>query len=316
MIDNYLPQVILLNSYRGWVMEATAIESAQAISHSPQFKYVPSSRRELLDLRMLWNLIPSVSSNSLIMGYETYLRLTKYSRIDEQSCNLYYTHQNDHIDSQTLNRFSKILVMNRALKSKMVSEGVIENRIQITYGAIDKQRFNLSSRIPKIDTGLPSNYILFSSDCKSRKNPEKVLALIGFMPDIEFVIHGKSWNRQHAKRMSELPNLKYIEFDFEIQPYLMRSASAFVSLSSLEGGPYPLLEALASGTPVVVSRTGFAEDFVESSNGYIVEHDDDLTIISQYVRGALKLKKHVRNSDLTNRDLSWSRLGIDLYSRM
>ncbi|MFZ4600379.1 MAG: hypothetical protein ACOYNN_17200, partial [Terrimicrobiaceae bacterium] len=78
MNENYLPKAILLSSYRGWVMEATALESAQAIAHSPQFRYVPSSRREILDVRNLRSLIPAVSSDSLIMGYETHLRLMKY----------------------------------------------------------------------------------------------------------------------------------------------------------------------------------------------------------------------------------------------
>jgi glycosyltransferase involved in cell wall biosynthesis len=316
MIKSFLPKAMLLSSYRGWVMEATALESAQAISHSPQLRYVPSSRRELLDLRNLRNLIPTVSSDSLILGYETYLRLLRYSRVDEQSCNLYYTHQNNPIESQKLNRFSKILVMNRSLKTKMLTEGVLENKIQITYGAIDKQKFGPSGEIPKLDTQLSDNYVLISSDCKNRKNPEKILALIAFMPDIEFVIHGKSWKLQYSKKISDLPNLKYIEFDFKIQPYLMRSASAFVSLSTLEGGPYPLLEALASGTPVVASRTGFSEDFVDPSNGYIVEHDDNLNKISLCIRGALELKEQARGCDLTKKDLSWGRLGNDLYGRI
>ena len=193
MIKSYLPKAILLSRHRGWVMEATALESAQAISHSPKFKYVPSSRREILELRNLRSLIPTVSSDSLIMGYETYLRLMKYSRVIEHTCNLYYTHQNSPIESQKLNRFSKILVMNGSLKSKMLTEGVLESKIQITYGAIDKQKFGPSGEIPKLDTQLLENYVLFSSDCKYRKNPEKVLALIASMPDIQFVIHGKSW---------------------------------------------------------------------------------------------------------------------------
>ncbi|MFZ4599534.1 MAG: glycosyltransferase, partial [Terrimicrobiaceae bacterium] len=197
-----------------------------------------------------------------------------------------------------------------------LAEGVLESKIQITYGAIDKQKFSPSGEAAELDTQLSDNYVLFSSDCKNRKNPEKILALIAFMPDIEFVIHGKSWKLQYSKKMSDLPNLKYFEFDFKIQPYLMRSASAFVSLSTLEGGPYPLLEALASGTPVVASRTGFSEDFVDASNGYIVEHDDNLNKISLCIRGALGLKAQVRGSDLTKKDLSWGRLGNDLYGRI
>jgi glycosyltransferase involved in cell wall biosynthesis len=42
-----------------------------------------------------------------------------------------------------------------------------------------------------------------------------------------------------------------------------------------EGGPLALLESLASGVPVVSTRTGMAEDVIEDGgNGALVEVDD------------------------------------------
>ena len=89
-----------------------------------------------------------------------------------------------------------------------------------------------------------------------------------------------------------------------------------MSLSTLEGGPYPLLEALSSGTPVVASRTGFTEDFLNFANGFIVEHESSLEEIASTLRRSLSLslKARLREQNLLGRDLSWELLGKHLYS--
>ena len=315
MEEHFLPTAIMLSSHRGWVMEATAKESARAIFHRPVYIYIPSSRRALFDLRLLKSFVRSDLSNSVIFGYDTYLRLLKFWKIDENTCNLYFTHQNYSIEPKILNGFSKILVMNSSSKLNLVSAGVIESKIHIVYGAIDEEKFTPSIENSQIDTKLPSTYVLISSDCKARKNPEKILDLIEYMSDVKFVIHGKDWKVNFDKRISELSNLKYFEFNFEAQPYFMKHASTFLSLSVLEGGPYSLLEALVSGTPVVASRTGFVEDFIDSSNGVIVEHNSDIEDIASIIQNVLAMKRQTRGRRLTLKDLSWRRLGADLYGR-
>jgi len=42
----------------------------------------------------------------------------------------------------------------------------------------------------------------------------------------------------------------------------MRDASVFLSNSWFVGGPFPVLEALASGMPALATNTGFALDLI------------------------------------------------------
>ena len=314
MTTAYLTDAVLLNNYRGWIMESIAIESAQAISHRPRYIYLPSSRRELLNLKALKGLIRRNFSNSLILGFETYSQMLRFGKVDEQTCNLYFTHQNYPIDKELLNRFSQILVMNMSLKTKMVNFGVSESKVRIVYGAVNKEVFKPFRDEVDKHIDLPETFVLLSSDCKPRKNPKKILNLIRSLPDINFVIHGKGWKIAFEKEMRELKNLMYLDFDYQIQPLLMRKAATFMSLSTLEGGPYPLLEALSSGTPVVASRTGFAEDFLDRSNGFIVEHETSLEEIALTLRKSIALKARLREQNLLGRDLSWELLGKHLYS--
>lgn len=304
-----------MNSYKGWVMDATAKEAAHSISHNPKFEYVSSSRRDFTNLNVLRNSFRKKVKSSLIMGYETYLRALKFSEVDESGCNLYYTHQNHPINSNILNRFARILVMNKAEKLNMTSLGVSEDKISVVYGAVDKSLFFPELEDPEIPLNEPDVFVLVASDCKPRKNPGKILEIIRVMSNINFVIHGKGWIEEYEGVMNQLPNLKYLPFNFQNQPTLMRSASAFLSLSLLEGGPYPLLEALASGTPAVVTRTGFAEDFIEFTNGLIVEMDSSVDYIAECIHKALNLKVLTRSIDLTARNVSWETLALNLYRR-
>ena len=294
-------------------MDATAKEAAHSISHNPKLQYLSSSRRDFINLNVLMNSFRKQIKNSLIMGYETYLRSLTFSKVDESGCNLYYTHQNHPIDSRILNRFSKILVMNNAEKLNMSSLGVSEDKISVVYGAVNKSLFNPGPKNAMIPLNEPEVFVLVASDCKPRKNPGKILETIRVMSKINFVIHGKGWIEEYEGVMNQLPNLTYLPFNFQNQPTLMRTASTFLSLSLLEGGPYPLLEALASGTPAVVTRTGFAEDFIEVTNGFIVETDSSVEYIAECILKALNLKVLTRSIDLTARDLSWETLAMNLY---
>jgi glycosyltransferase involved in cell wall biosynthesis len=297
-------------------MEAIAKESAKAINISPRIYYIAHSRREMLNPRILMDsLIKPEWNDSLFLGYETYLRAKKIGRVFPQSCNLYFTHPNQVPRDHDLNLFSKILVMNQSHKELLINFGANSERIQIVYGALDKSIYcpnsievanNLESRNP---------YVLISSDFKPRKNPELILKVIQAMPHLDFIIHGRGWKKFLTSSDLNLNNLKFMKFNLEIQPQLMRNAHAFLSLSTNEGGPYPLIEALASGTPAVVTRTGFADDFINHKNGALVETGLHLLGICQLLDEVVKKKSSLFGLDLTFKDLSWSKLGESLYSR-
>lgn len=58
-------------------------------------------------------------------------------------------------------------------------------------------------------------------------------------------------------------------------PGLYAAADAWLFTSRTEGFGLPILEAMASGTPVVATRAGAAEDLVTERNGALVDGDPD-----------------------------------------
>ena len=94
----------------------------------------------------------------------------------------------------------------------------------------------------------------------------------------------------------------------------MRTASAFLTLSTNEGGPIPILEALASGTPCVATSTGFAPDLLSGERGFIVPVNFEFELVGEAIRNAIVLKQKVWNRDLLEGRFSWEELGSQFFS--
>jgi glycosyltransferase involved in cell wall biosynthesis len=104
-----------------------------------------------------------------------------------------------------------------------------------------------------------------------------------------------------------------IDFDLKKQPQLIRQASTYVSLALIEGGPYPVLESLASGTPVVATNTGFCAEFVNDSNGRLLPNQPNLKLIHNSIRDAIGMKENVWWKDLLDGTWQWKDLGQLIY---
>ena len=93
----------------------------------------------------------------------------------------------------------------------------------------------------------------------------------------------------------------------------MRDASAYLMISTLEGGPISVLESLASGTPVVASNVGFCSDYINSDNGWLLNDSSDINEIENALNYAMNLKGKVFKDDLLNGRFTWVELGKLLF---
>jgi glycosyltransferase involved in cell wall biosynthesis len=128
---------------------------------------------------------------------------------------------------------------------------------------------------------------------------------------LHFVIHGRGW--EEFFKNNKPSNLDLLPFDKIRHPDLMRNASLSLSLSKNEGGPFPLLEALASGTPVVCSRTGFATEVVSNESGVVLSAEPTLKEIKSAMRKVIFLKQKVYNQNLLPPGHDWKSFAQTLY---
>jgi glycosyltransferase involved in cell wall biosynthesis len=203
-----------------------------------------------------------------------------------------------------MKKVDKIIVQNSLTKSFLVDRGIVSNKIIINYGGVDRSIF-YPGKIKK-------EYVLISGDFKYRKNPQGVISVIEFNTDINFIIHGK--NLTLFDCIKDLPNVTLINWDQQLQPILMREARLFLNLSILEGGPISILEALASGTPVIATDTGIARDVIRESSGSIVP----VTFCQNKLRSELKkwleLSSRNMSKDFLNGENSFENYAKDLFT--
>jgi glycosyltransferase involved in cell wall biosynthesis len=101
---------------------------------------------------------------------------------------------------------------------------------------------------------------------------------------------------------------------YEQYPSIYRDMDVFVSVSRLEGGPIPLVEAMMSNVTPVVSNTGFASDIIEhGKNGFIFSTDATASEVAHLVRRALTQQCPTRT---TVENLNWKSLSATIWQDM
>jgi glycosyltransferase involved in cell wall biosynthesis len=248
------------------------------------------------------------------MHHEMLLKLPEKYFLESRENHAYLTHFNNLSSNDTdlisrLGMCSKVIVQNLNVKSMVANMGIDENKILVAFGAVNRKVY---FPLPNI-VDLGSSYVIIVGDCKPRKRPDILRRVIESAPDISFLIHGKNWAEQLNFKAGLPRNLEIKEFNLSQNPELIRQASAILNVADLEGGPYPLIEALASGTPVASSDSGFASQVVSEESGLIFPINADVTIIVDTLHRVMKMKQTVATKDLLNGKLNWEELGSALY---
>src|SRR3990172_238351 len=169
---------------------------------------------------------------------------------------------------KNIKRSDRIITVSNFIKQEIV--GLLkydEARIKVIYNGVDHDNFKTYDPALlhefKIAYNLPENFILFVGSIEPRKNLKNVLMAYNSLPDsfkkdCKFVLAGFSgWKNAEVMETirRERDNIVYLGYlsDLELA-YLYNLASVFIYASLYEGFGIPPLEAMACGTPVIVSQ--------------------------------------------------------------
>lgn len=217
-----------------------------------------------------------------------------------------------------------VLAISESTKNDIIREyQVPENKITVTYPGFDKDKFNPMASKEKaksvIETvkkkyGISKKYILFLSTLKPSKNiiglleAFKILTNKGF--GIDLVIAGKKgWMYEEifekTKKLELLDRVVFTDFvPNEDVAMLMSGAEIFVLPSFWEGFGIPILEAMACGTPVVVSDVGSLPEVVGDAG--ILVNPNEPNNIAQGITQAMSESKKLKEKGLEQvKKFSW-----------
>jgi len=221
------------------------------------------------------------------------LAFLMYPQILTAESHRYYTHQ----IQAAVRRADHILVVSEATRTDVIDRlGVSDDRISVTLEAAD-QRFKPSTadEVARVRSAhkLPQEYILFVGTLEPRKNIDGLLrAMSAIKAGPALVIAGRrGWLYEDIFKLVD--ELKLSERTIWLEnvadkdlPALYTGASVFCLPSHYEGFGLPALEAMACGTPVVVSGRGSLPEV--SGDAGILVNPDDPDSIAEGIRRALE----------------------------
>jgi len=239
---------------------------------------------------------------SSLTPMENYSRFPSFNK--GQNIGIWFTHKDGSLNKSEMRSLSRSnVIFCHSHRESRSLERVTNAKIIVMLAAIDPNRFQ----------GIQGkgNKVLWVGTPAERKNPQIVLDLAKELPNMEFKIVGKDWRHSSLwEAIQELSNVEYIEIDGPLTAEKIEDCVFFLMTSRIEGGPMPLMEALAAGLIPISTDTGFVSelfDIAEVPRDLIVEANVKSFEVGLRTARNLSLNKFTVNSDNIKR-LDFKRL--------
>lgn len=171
-----------------------------------------------------------------------------------------------------------IVACSELVREELLTIGMSSDRIHVIGNGIDIVEFQ-PGFVSRNELGLPEavTLALFVGDIRTpRKNLDAVLHSLVKVPDLHLAVVGAVENSPYpllAERLNILSRVYFLGFRRDVNK-LMQAADFFVFPSHYEPFGNVVLEAMASGLPVVVAATVGASSTVTPESGIVVANSE------------------------------------------
>lgn len=181
-----------------------------------------------------------------------------------------------------------LLAVSRALKEDMVALGMPAERIGVHYTGLDRDRFRplahsgLRTKLGAslgIPLGETEKVVATVGALIDRKGQDLVIGAVASIPGTRLLLVGRGGDEKHLRGLArDLGVEDRVHFlgsvDHDMLPVVLSAADAMALPSRTEGLANAWVEALACGTPLVISDAGGARELVTGPDaGYVVRRD-------------------------------------------
>jgi len=218
-----------------------------------------------------------------------------------------YNSVNALLERHALKRTKQIVAVSEQVKQELIQDArvnpykvsVISNGVDLNEfypRAINRKDFNLD-----IDT----TYALFAGDLKSsRKNLDTVLQALTQVEHIHLLVLGnaeKSVYPHMAERLGISQRVHFLGYRRDIAE-IMSLADMFIFPSRYEPFSLVILEAMASGLPVITSSKCGAVELLSDDSAVVMEDPDDSDSLVSALRELLSNKGRLETMSLRARE--------------
>jgi glycosyltransferase involved in cell wall biosynthesis len=203
-------------------------------------------------------------------------------------------------------RSQTIIAISSRIRDELVQAAAIDpGRIQVVRNGVDPEEFrpphdaaeraDLRRRL-----ALPAGpLVLFAGDLRSaRKGLGALLRALLLLPDsVRLAVAGDAHGSpfvEEARALGLAERVVFLGFRRDM-PLLMRAADLFAFPARYEPFSLVVLEAMASGLPVVTTAAaGASELLIQGVNGVVLEDPDDQRALAGAIQGILDDSEHGR----------------------
>ncbi|MBW4445690.1 MAG: glycosyltransferase family 4 protein [Spirirestis rafaelensis WJT71-NPBG6] len=248
------------------------------------------NNRSAVDLVKVNGAITTAASdvNAVHFVHSSWLRSPVHiSRIRRDLYGFYqwlYTALNARWEKQAFQKAKVVVAVSQKVAQELVDIGVPRSHIRVIVNGVDLQEFS-PGVADRQKLGLPENVTLalFAGDIRTpRKNLDTVLHGLVKVPDLHLAVVGGiegSPFPQLAASLGLNERVHFLGYRRDI-PQIMRAADIFVFPSRYEACTLVLLEALASGLPVITATATGGAELVTPECGVVLADSDDTNALA------------------------------------
>ena len=214
---------------------------------------------------------------------------------------------------------SGLLAVSKALRQDMIALGMVADKIKVHYTGLDQQKFCPVDRmITKQKLGVSGPLFITAGALIPRKNQALVIEAMLQFPDATLLLAGSGPEEANYRAQCEKLGLSNrVRFLGSVPhdelPQLVAASDIAILASQSEGLANAWVEALACGTPIIISEAGGARELITSDiAGRIVEQSS--AAISSAIADILKNPPPQEAVRATVSHFSWKNNGDQLLS--
>jgi glycosyltransferase involved in cell wall biosynthesis len=212
------------------------------------------------------------------------------SRIRKGLPALYYrglTRLNQIQEAAAFRKAHVVVAISARVREQLLASGVDPSKIALIANGVDVDEFSPGPSL-RAELGLPADkpLILFAGDMTTpRKNLDGVLRAVRALPDVHVVVVGSLRKNPYPAMAQQLGLSERVHFlgwrkDLD---RIMRSVDAFVFPSRYEACSLVMLEALASGLPVVTAVTAGGAEIVAEAGGIVLDDPERVDLLERAI---------------------------------
>ena len=196
-----------------------------------------------------------------------------------------FTVLNARWEKQAFRQAGTIVAVSERVRQELHQVGVPGKQVQVIVNGVDLEEFRPGAA-NRAALGLPPHAPLglFAGDLRlMRKNLDTVLKAMVDVPALHLAVCGAVQGSPYpalAAKLGVSARVHFLGFRRDM-PDLMRAADMFVFPSRYEACSLVMLEALASGLPVLTAVTAGGAEVLTPSCGHVLPNPDDAKALAQ-----------------------------------